>query len=261
MNPYLQLISAKRQSSICKYIIHAVFFIVLLAVVYQTQAAEKKGCIVLIDDGSIYIDLGKKHEVEEGMLFRVYRQEKNEQIDIAIVKANQVLTEASIVSVVSQESDREIRVKDMAEIVQDTENILKNEKKSAGKSPNDVSLSQEPENQPPNFKNKENNICRLLLGTGIALLGGASYFHQSANSAYNKYKQANSSEMALSFREDTQLNDKRTKIALGISFALIGISVYLWKDNNMEKQNLSINSLNSPLKNNVYNEIKLTVKF
>lgn len=249
MNPYWQL-SAKRRLSICKYIIYAVFFIVSLAVVYQTQAAERKGYIVLIDDESIYIDLGKKHGVEEGMLFRVYRQEKNDQIDIAIVKVDQVLTEASIVSVISQESDREIRVKDMAE------NILKTEKNLAGKSQNNVSSSQEPEN--PGFENKGINICGLLLGTGVALLGGASYFHQSANSAYNKYKHANSSEMALSFREDTQLNDKRTKIALGISFALIGISVYFWEDNTMEEQNLSINL---PLKNNVYNEIRLTLKF
>jgi hypothetical protein len=103
----------------------------------------------------------------------------------------------------------------------------------------------------------------LFLRTGIVALGSAGYFHQLADKTYRSYKTANSLDEALLHRHKTELNDKRAKIALGASLALISISAYLWQEEDtVEQHNSSISLLSSHLEPHVsYNAIRWRAKF
>ena len=236
-----------------------IFLLISFVFVYSCQAqVEKGGYVINRDNGQIYLDLGEKHSIEEGMSFRVYRQKEGAEIDVGKVKVTQVLPEVSVASILSQESDMEIMIGDRVEIIQETK------EDSLGKSSIDARLSRKAEDQSPTLKYKKSKIGWFLLRTGIAALGGAGYFHRSANEAYSKYKNANSSDDAISFRKKTQLNDKRAKIAMGVSLTLIGISAYLFtkEEDTVEKHDSSISFLNSFLKPYVnYSEIGVVVKF
>jgi len=214
-----------------KYIAYTIFLLIsFFFCVYPTQAAtaasaaEEEGYVVTTGNGQIYLNLGKKHGIEEGMLFsvyrplfNVYRPKENATVNIAKIKVTQVHSETSVASILSPKSDMEIRAGDRIELIQPDEEIQPDEKSDDQLAP------------PKKKKSKKKRIHGLFLKAGIVVLGGAGYFHQSADKAYSKYQTANSSTEALSYRKKTELNDKRTKIALGVSLALISISAYLWE--------------------------------
>ena len=236
-----------------KYIAYAIFLLISFFLsVSTTQAEAEAGYVITTDNGQIYLNLGAKHGIETGMVFSVYRPlcnvyspQENATVNIGKIKVIQVSYEAAVAAILSQESDMEIMAGDRIEIIQPDE-----------QSDEQLAL--------PKLDNKSNNhkIHWLFLETGIVALGGASYFHQLAVKSYSKYKKANTSDEALSHRQKIELNDKRTKIALGVSLALISISAYLWKGDTVEEHDSFISFLSSNLKKHVnYNEIRWRAKF
>jgi len=255
LSPFCQ--KQRPLSAYRKYIAYTIFLLSsFFFCVSPTQAEGEAGYVITTDNGQVYLNLGTKHGIETGMLFsvyrplfNVYRPKENAAIDIGKIKVTQVSSEASVASILSQKGNMEIMAGDRIEIIQPER-----------KSENQLAL---PQLTLPKSGNKFNNhkIRWLFLETGIVALGSAGYFYQLADKAYSKYKRANSSDEALSHRKETELNDKRAKIALGASLALISISAYLWQRETVKKHDSFISFLSSHLEPYNYNEIRLGAKF